>query len=644
MPGISTALDLARISRPALPAPAPGAHDAAFPIRLFKLEVIVLLLQISTFAAVHFQDLFIARTISLRPDNLSRFEPFAYGDTASGGKSTISVEHPLRWSCELRAGFAYPFCGYGILFSPLQRAHGLDLSSVQHATIKLNFSGPAERLRLTISNRDRHRAGNDPAIRPSEITFPVRQGAQSIALDLDELGVPTWWALQHPEVVALSQPQRDNVTALELQPGKNAGLGRYRFDVESITLEGKQFSQAQFYLGLLVLWVSLISLFLIHRVLAIRRDFERRHALQLRESRELQLAKAEAEGANAAKSLFLANMSHELRTPLNAILGYAQLLEREKLSEQQAIAARTIHRSGAHLLTLITDILDLARIEAGRLELTPARCDLHGCVEGVGEMIRIRALEKGLDFNCAIAPDVPRYVLADEKRLRQVLINLLGNAMKFTSRGHVSLTVAVTASEAEKLRLRIEVSDTGSGIHEDALTRIFERFEQVGDRERQAGGTGLGLTISQQIVALMEGSIHVETAEGRGSRFFFEIAVGRTEQGPELIDAGASSARACDHTDHGRRGPIVDGDAAAVAPDFPAEPEMVPPPPAQLARLMKLAMAGNMRSIRLFADELADAGVEYAPFAERLKALASAYQSPAILEFVSRHTNAPEVA
>jgi signal transduction histidine kinase len=665
MPSISTALELARTPRagPAVRIIAPDTADAGFPIRRFKFEAVVLLLLMSTFAAVQFQDLFVAREISLRPDNLARFDPFAYSDQTSHGNSTIKVEGPLNWTCELRAGFTYPFCGYGVLFDQPQREHGLDLSSVQHAKINLRFSGTAERLRLTLSNRDPRYAQNGPPTRPSEITFPVRQGVQTITLDLDELGVPTWWALEHPEVNSLSQPRRDNVTAMELQPGKNAGLGRYRFEVESITFEGRQFSQAQYYLALLLLWAALISLFLLHRVLAIRRDFERRHALQLRQSRELEQAKAAAESANAAKSMFLANMSHELRTPLNAIMGYAQLLEREELSERQAGAARTIHRSGAHLLTLITDILDLSKIEAGRLELAPEPFDLHRFVDGVGEMMRIRALEKGIDFDCTIASNVPGRVVGDEKRLRQVLINLLGNALKFTNHGHVALAVSLAGGDDEKLRLRIEVSDTGTGIPEDALTRIFERFEQAGDQERQSGGTGLGLTISQQIVALMGGSIHVETAEGKGSRFFFEVELGRSESAPKRVEAKGDpiAGEACGEFDppSARTGGERPGsyglrDSAAsrferpmnvaAATGLAEEAELVAPPPELLARLLELAMAGNMRSIRLFADELADSGPQYIPFADRLRALAFAYQSPAILDLVSRCSDTLKVA
>lgn len=260
------------------------------------------------------------------------------------------------------------------------------------------------------------------------------------------------------------------------------------------------------------------------------------------ESRRLEIAKTEAESANRAKSDFLANMSHELRTPLNAILGYAQLLKRDSaLSERQRKAARTIDDSGSHLLTLIDDILDLSKIEAGKYEILPAALDLRAFVAGIADIIRIRAEEKALVFDVTIAPDVPEMVLADGKRLRQVLINLLGNAVKFTDVGRVMLAVSAMSRSEDAVRIQFEVRDTGVGISAGQMEAIFQPFEQVGDTHRRTGGTGLGLTISRQLVQLMGGSIEVISATGSGSTFRFALVLPIAHSSPVAVQQTASA-------------------------------------------------------------------------------------------------------
>ncbi|MES2352895.1 MAG: substrate-binding domain-containing protein [Pseudomonadota bacterium] len=239
---------------------------------------------------------------------------------------------------------------------------------------------------------------------------------------------------------------------------------------------------------------------------------------------ELMEAKERAEAANKAKSSFLASMSHELRTPLNGILGYAQILKRDKsMGDRQRNGLNTIERSGEHLLTLINDILDLAKIEAGKFELYPAPINLPPFLRVIADIIRIKVEQKSLLFHHDVAPDLPIAVLADEKRLREVLLNLLGNATKFTSQGQVSLGVRVIDSTGDEARLRFEVRDTGVGISASALERIFEPFEQTGDTQQRLGGTGLGLAISRELIQLMGSDIHVDSELGKGSCFWFEL-------------------------------------------------------------------------------------------------------------------------
>jgi signal transduction histidine kinase/DNA-binding NarL/FixJ family response regulator len=233
----------------------------------------------------------------------------------------------------------------------------------------------------------------------------------------------------------------------------------------------------------------------------------------------LRLAKDAAETASRAKSSFLANMSHELRTPLNAILGYAQVLRRDAdLRPQQRKALEVIEGSGDHLLSLINELLDLAKIEAGTIEIHPAPFRLAECLEGVADIMRARAEEKSLAFTAEWVTDLPHTVRTDEKRLRQVLTNLLDNAIKHTPTGGVALKVGLRDG-----RVRFLVEDTGIGIREEDLSRIFETFHQVRDPKRYVEGTGLGLAISKTLLTLMGGTLEVSSTPGEGSRFWFDL-------------------------------------------------------------------------------------------------------------------------
>ena len=466
---------------------------------------------------------------------------------------------------------------------------------------------------------------------------------------------------------------------------------------------------------------------------------------------ELTRAKQRADVANQAKSAFLASMSHELRTPLNAVLGYAQILKRETgLSERQTAGLNTIQQSGEHLLTLINDILDLAKIEAGKLELSPHAFNLPLFLRTVGDIVRVKAEEKSLLFDFDMQANLPLAVQADENRLRQVLLNLLSNAVKFTDRGQITLRVHCAPCCGEQARLRFEIQDTGIGIDLEQQALLFRPFLQVGEVQRRFGGTGLGLAISRQLVRLMSSDIQVDSQPGKGSCFWFEIAVPTKAElaaipaapaitghhGPRkkvlivddvesnramLVDLLSGLAFVTAEAVNGQEGltraqtlvpdiiimdmvmPVMDGLEATrrlrttpglqaipvIAVSASATPEdetaslaagantflpkpieqadllrqigtllnltwdhgqadvqeayegaLVAPPRAELEALHVLALTGNMGDILLWIGRLEALSDEYRPFAHKLRRLAVAFQSKAILKLVEAQMNA----
>ncbi len=278
---------------------------------------------------------------------------------------------------------------------------------------------------------------------------------------------------------------------------------------------------------LLILIIIAIAWILSHRRTEKELRMHRDHLEELVKKRtyELENAKELAEKANRAKSIFLANMSHELRTPLNAVLGFSQLMrDAPDTTTEQSKNLNIITHSGKYLLNLINNVLDISKIEAGKVELEQANLDLKQLIQEIKSLMYVPAKEKNISFTVEQSNDIPGYIKSDPVKLRQVLINLIGNAIKYTKQGGVIIRVMVTKREtSERVRLGFEVEDTGSGIPDEDRERIFLPFVQLGNKPQAEPGTGLGLAICKQYVELMGGKIFVTSEQGKGSIFHVEI-------------------------------------------------------------------------------------------------------------------------
>jgi PAS domain S-box-containing protein len=349
---------------------------------------------------------------------------------------------------------------------------------------------------------------------------------------------------------------------------------------------------------------KVIGVFAAARDISIRRRMER----------ELIRAKEAAEAANLAKSEFIAHLSHELRTPLNGILGYTQILKRDiHLTDKQSEDIAIIQRSAEHLLLLINDLLDFSKIEAGKLELGNADIDLPELLKITADIASVQALQKGIVFVCEVSSELPRKVCGDQKRLRQVLLNLLGNAVKFTEKGSVTFKTELSFPDHEHVLIRFQVEDTGIGIPPSQIEKIFEPFHQINTIGMKNEGTGLGLAICRKLVRSMGGELYVSSVEGHGSVFRFEIKLLRA--GEEMVHVNKKTI---------------------CLPE--PEQEVAAPPKEELIRLLEVLKTGDVVAIQAYTEQLKRPDSEFAFFGEKVYKLAKTLQLKQIKRLILQLT------
>jgi signal transduction histidine kinase/HPt (histidine-containing phosphotransfer) domain-containing protein/ActR/RegA family two-component response regulator len=331
------------------------------------------------------------------------------------------------------------------------------------------------------------------------------------------------WALQQLRPVIIAGSSASASFVLHSLATRTHIFGMFVGEMEDIDSSIRNFDLDVLSIILFHSSYALENADLSHRINEYNRQLE---ATIQNRTEALRMALTDAEHANLSKSQFLANMSHEIRTPMNAIIGLSELLSETRVDEKQRDYIQTIHNSGNDLLTIINDILDISKIEAGKLRIEESLVHLHAIVRDVGEMFAYPLREKNLRFTIRIDENVPETVLADGHRIRQILINLVGNAVKFTREGGISIDVRMEESGATHHLLRCSVTDTGIGIPKDVIPNLFQPFTQAdSSTTRQFGGTGLGLAISRQLAEMMHGALGVQSTEHEGSTFWFTVRV-----------------------------------------------------------------------------------------------------------------------
>jgi len=448
----------------------------------------------------------------------------AISDSSDGGRSLSYAERRgdvYRFSYALHPGFSFPWAGGGFRLGNLIPEDLRDFSQFQGIRLRARQQSSRGTPPMRLFVMAARPCNGTLLVVPHELQFRPDSIWSEQSLDWDILRLPSWFIASHELGPADQKPKLDDVREIQfVSPDIPSNSDTGFLEVSDVHLVGTRIAPVKFLAGLQAVWIvwGILQIFLVFRAWRSRVA----HA---------SIRAQEAEEASLAKSEFLATMSHEIRTPLNGVLVPAQILRESALDPEQTDLVETILESGSHLAAVLQDILDHSKIESGKIELERLPLDLRRTLSAVRRVFEPRSREKRLQLEFWVDPSLPHLVVGDALRLRQILMNLVSNAIKFTERGEVQ--VQVFPSTLGEGRIRFEISDTGIGMDDKSIQRLFQRFSQAeSSTTRRFGGTGLGLSIAQGLVEAMGGRISVASTPDVGTKFAFEIELPATDTPP----------------------------------------------------------------------------------------------------------------
>ncbi|MBK9578325.1 MAG: response regulator [Fibrobacteres bacterium] len=445
-------------------------------------------------------------------------------DSVNNGHSLAYAQRRgsvYRFSYALAPGFSFPYAGGGLRLANFTPKDLRDFSHFQRIRFRARQESSRGTPPLRLFIQSIRLRGDSVLITPNEIQFRPTSAWSEHSLDWDLLRVPSWFIAFNELAPSEQKVRLEDVHELQfLSPDLPSQSDTGVVEISDVCLEGPWIAPLKLLFGLQACWMA----WGIFQLLLLFRAWRSRAAHASSRAKE-------AEDASLAKSEFLATMSHEIRTPLNGVLVPAQLLQQSHLDAEQTDLVETILESGNHLAAVLQDILDHSKIESGKIELERLPMDLRRTLASVRRVFEPRSREKKLQLEFWVDPSTPAIVLGDALRLRQIVMNLVSNAIKFTERGEIQVQVFPSNLGVE--HLRFEISDTGIGMDTKSIQRLFQRFSQAeSSTTRRFGGTGLGLSIAQGLVEAMGGKIEVSSTPNVGTKFHFEIEMPQTQVAP----------------------------------------------------------------------------------------------------------------